>query len=324
MAYPDVILDALAAVSPPTSGASDGAPDARLTVHVCEPSRVQRRILARLLEDAGFTVTSDGDASASLERMERTPSDIFITAIELPDMSGLEVCWRLKADTDTAQTHTIVVSASGDDLRLAESLDAGADDFIRKPVDPIELKARLRAASRIVRLQQRLRGEAETDSLTGASNRRSFMRALERDLTRAQGQAGALSVIMIDLDHFKAINDTHGHASGDRVLKRAVAAMKGELSGHAQLGRLGGEEFAVLAPGATEQDALQLAEALRAALARMVVENDDGALIPVTASLGVAETRGAAIEDTADSLLGRADAALYAAKHGGRNQVCAG
>ena len=142
----------------------------RLYVHVCESSRVQRAILVRMMEEAGFRVTADGHAEESLKSIQVSPPDIFLTAIELPDISGLEACWRLKTLPETEHIHTLVLSATGQEEKLAESLDAGADDFLRKPIDPNELKARLRAASRIVRLQQRLRGEAETDALTGAGN----------------------------------------------------------------------------------------------------------------------------------------------------------
>ena len=301
-------------------------PDAgvQLHIHVCEASRVQRAILVRMLEEAGFRVTADGHAAESLNAITLDPPDIFLTAIELPDISGLEACWRLKTRPETEHIHTLVLSASGQEARAAESLDAGADDFLRKPIDPNELKARLRAASRIVRLQQRLRGEAETDSLTGAANRRAFMRALQREHTRAQDSALDFSAVMIDLDFFKKINDTHGHASGDRVLKQTVATLKAELRPPALLGRLGGEEFALILPGQDEAAACATAETLRQALETMYVENDEGAPIPVTASIGVAALRVGDIETDGEGLLSRADAALYEAKQRGRNRVCTG
>ena len=160
---------------------SDADGEERLHVHICETSRVQRAILVRMLTEAGFICSASGHAQDSLDQLRQDPPDIFLTAIELPDFSGLETCWRVKANPETEHIHTMVLSASGQEDKLAESLDSGADDYLVKPIDKNELKARMRAASRIVRLTQRMRAEAETDALTGAYNRRVFMRTLERE-----------------------------------------------------------------------------------------------------------------------------------------------
>lgn len=296
---------------------------APLSVMVCETSRVQRRILRSMLEDGGFCVCEAGDSTRALEVLERSPCDIFITGIEVGAMSGLEACWRLKAGAETSHIHTIVITASGQHVRLAEALDAGADDFIRKPFDGVEMKARLRAAARIVRLQHDLRGQAETDALTGAANRRAFTRALDREIADAGRLCVPLAVAMIDLDHFKPINDTHGHAAGDRVLVRTVTALKAELAGGEMLGRLGGEEFAVLLPRAGTAEGMETAERLRRAVEYLRVENDDGTQIPVTASLGLCVLDPEESLATGSDLLARADAALYRAKESGRNRVMA-
>jgi len=297
-------------------------PDGALRVVLCERSVTDRELLAATLADAGFAVCEVSDTEDALAAVSRSGADVFITGVETGATSGLEACWRLKADAATALVHTIVVTATEDVSRLAEALDAGADDFIRKPFDEIELKARLRAAARIVRLQRRLRSEAETDALTGAANRRAFLRALDRELQDAAGLKVPLALLMLDLDHFKKINDTHGHASGDRVLARSVAALKAELSGSELLGRLGGEEFAVLLPRADRGAATATGERLRQAVEHLKVENDQGVLIPVTTSLGLALHRGGE-PATPSELLSRADEALYAAKQSGRNRLCA-
>lgn len=294
---------------------------APLSVMVCETSRVQRRILRSMLEDGGFEVREAGDSAEALSALERCPSDIFITGIEVGQMSGLEACWRLKAGADTCHIHTIVITASGEYVRLAEALDAGADDFIRKPFDGVEMKARMRAAARIARLQRDLRGQAETDALTGAANRRAFTRALDREIAEAGRLSIPLAVAMVDLDHFKAINDTHGHASGDRVLVRTVAALKSELAGGEMLGRLGGEEFAVLLPRSGTREGLDTAERLRRAVEHLRVENDEACPIPVTASFGLTVLQPHESLATGSDLLARADKALYAAKEAGRNRV---
>jgi len=307
---------------PALSAPADGAEDERLHIHICETSRVQRAILERMLGEAGFVCSSSGHAQESLDMLRQDPPDIFLTAIELPDFSGLEACWRVKANPETEHIHTMVLTASGQEDKLAESLDSGADDYLVKPIDKNELKARMRAASRIVRLTQRMRAEAETDALTGAYNRRVFMRTLEREHKRALDQALPFSVLMVDLDFFKKINDTHGHASGDRVLIQTVRTAKTLLRPPAMFGRLGGEEFAVLLPGQDETEAFQTAEKLRLALQAMYVENDDGQPIPVTASMGLAVLHAGDLDSTGERMLGEADAGLYKAKEGGRNQVC--
>ncbi|WP_430431660.1 GGDEF domain-containing response regulator [Oceanicaulis sp.] len=311
-----------AGISPDVSAPVLDAGEDRLHIHICEASRVQRAILCRMLGEAGFETSASGHAEDSLKQLSDTPPDIFMTAIELPDFSGLESCWLVKANPETEHIHTMVLTASGQEDKLAESLDSGADDYLTKPLDPNELKARLRAASRIVRLTQRMRTEAETDALTGAYNRRVFMRTLEREHKKALDQALPFSVAMVDLDFFKKINDTHGHASGDRVLIETVRQLKALLRPPAMLGRLGGEEFAVVLPGQDEQQARQTCETLRETVQAMHVENDVGQHIAVTASLGLAVLNPGDLNSTGEHMLARADGGLYDAKEGGRNQVC--
>ena len=141
----------------------------RLSVMICESSQVQLRILTQAVEDAGYSVEGAHSGEEVLARLKLMPSDILLTGIEVGEMNGLEVCWALKANPDTESIHTIIITASGQERRLEESLDAGADDFIRKPVNMTELRARLRAASRLVRMQKQFRQLAETDALTGAA-----------------------------------------------------------------------------------------------------------------------------------------------------------
>lgn len=293
----------------------------RITVLVCEHSQVQLRILSQAVIDAGYEVHTAHSADEALSLMSLIPVDIFITGIEVGETSGLEACWSLKSHPDTETIYTIIVTASGQEKRLEESLDAGADDFIRKPVNMTELRARLRAASRLVRMQKQFRHMAETDALTGAANRRAFMHYLEAQAERAQRQDVPASVVMIDLDHFKRINDTYGHAAGDVVLVQTVRTVQACLRERDMLGRLGGEEFAVVLPGASATAAVDAAERLRQAIARLDIRADNGESVPVTASLGVASTELSCGLETAESLLQSADEALYEAKETGRNRV---
>ncbi|WP_417495399.1 GGDEF domain-containing protein [Maricaulis sp.] len=293
----------------------------QISVMICESSQVQLRILSKAVEDAGYVVQTAHNAEEVLALLKVMPTDILLTGIEIGEMNGLEVCWALKANPDTETIHTIVITASGQERRLEESLDAGADDFIRKPVNMTELRARLRAASRLVRMQKQFRQLAETDALTGAANRRAFMHCLEMETEQARRHGSDVSVVMIDLDHFKRVNDTHGHAIGDRVLIETVKVVQKCLRDRDLLGRLGGEEFAVVLHDTTIEHAATAAERIRAAIEAMRICDDQGGAVPITTSLGVSAATADTGLDTPESLLLAADEALYEAKNSGRNRV---
>lgn len=293
----------------------------KISVMICESSQVQLRILSQAVEEAGYSVQTATSAEDALGVLKLMPTDIFLTGIEVGRINGLEACWSLKSNPDTESVYTIVITASGQERRLEESLDAGADDFIRKPVNMTELRARLRAASRLVRMQKQFRRLAETDALTGAANRRAFMQYLEMQSEAARRHGTPVSVVMIDLDHFKSINDTYGHATGDRVLIETVATVQNCLRDRDMTGRLGGEEFAVVLHNTDLEQASVSAERIRAAIEGMRMQSDDGRGFPVTGSLGVSSVRVDQGLDTPDSLLQAADEALYHSKRNGRNQV---
>lgn len=293
----------------------------RISVLVCENSQVQLRILSEAVREAGYEVHTAPNADDALALLNLMPVDIFLTGIEVGTTSGLEACWSLKSNPETETVYTIVVTASGQEKRLEESLDAGADDFIRKPVNMTELRARLRAASRLVRMQKQFRRMAETDALTGAANRRAFMQYLESRVDRARRQDVPVAAVMVDLDHFKRTNDTYGHAVGDQVLVQTVRQVEACLGERDMLGRLGGEEFAVVMPGRDGPAAVDAAERIRRAVAAVDVRVANGDRIPVTASLGVSVLERDEMMATAEGLLQAADEALYAAKAGGRDRV---
>lgn len=295
---------------------------AKLRVLVCETSGVQRQILSARLAEEGFAVEAASNGRDALTLIQANSADILITGVELRDFSGLELCWKIKSDPDCAHIHTIVLSASNELARLAEALDSGADDFLRKPWNDAEFRARLRAASRIVRLQQRLVEEASIDALTGVMNRRSLLRSLERDLETCKLSSAPLQLAMIDLDRFKSINDTHGHAAGDAVLVNLAVLVRGFLKRGERFGRLGGEEFALVLPHTDRDTAETRCEDLRRLIEANPAPIPGGDALPVTASLGLAGASGKPDQYNATDLLDQADEALYRAKSAGRNQVC--
>lgn len=262
-----------------------------------------------MLTDDGHEVVSCETAEAALQMIgdPRAQVDVLITAVEFAAMSGLELCWEARLAVAENPMHIIVLSSSRDENKLAEALDAGADDFILKPPRRSELLARLRAASRLLVAQRDLLHLANFDALTGLRNRRSFFEAMGRC------EGGPVSVAIFDVDHFKLVNDRHGHDAGDEVLKevgRRMAAIDRHVA------RLGGEEFALLVQGPLDE-AGAIAERMRRAMEDAPFLTGAGEL-QVTASIGVAESPTG--RDIAQALK-RADVALYASKTGGRNRV---
>jgi diguanylate cyclase (GGDEF)-like protein len=236
----------------------------------------------------------------------------------------LEVCRRIRESLPEPYAYVILLTGQGRKEEIIEGFEAGADDYITKPFEVQELRARLRTGARIVELQAQLiaareqvRVEAMYDSLTGVLNRAAFFDILQVAIVRTTRQRTALALMMVDLDHFKDINDRHGHLAGDVVLREAARRLRVSLRASDSIGRYGGEEFVILAPECSTADAAALAERCRASIcsAPIVVP---GASVTVTISVGVVGTLGVT---ESGQLLRAADEALYRAKHGGRDRV---
>ena len=287
-----------------------------MRIALVEPSRTVRRIVTGMIETWGHEVRAFMDAHETLSRLQGD-KDIrtLITAAELPSSSGL----RLVSDARSIAAakrplYIILMSSSDERATMVRALDNGADDFISKPPAPEELRARLRAADRITSMQAELISLATTDFLTGLLTCRAFVEAAERMLRRAS-DGHLLSVLICDLDKFKAINDSYGHDVGDLVLQTISAAAR---SIGAPTGRLGGEEIALLIEGGLD-DAVEIAESFRKSVAGLAIHAGNET-IGITCSIGAAEWEPG---DTVDTLLRRADVSLYEAKRLGRNRVIA-
>jgi two-component system cell cycle response regulator len=280
------------------------------------------RLLAYELMDHGFDVVTAFSGAQALEAARLARPDVILLDIMMPGMDGVEVCRRLKSDLDLRPIPVIMVSAREMDQDVIRGLDAGAHDYVTKPFNTQIVLARIRSAARakeshdiIAGMNERLAELAVTDGLTGIKNHRHFRDSLEVAMSLAMRQSIPLSVIMLDIDHFKMINDVHGHAAGDDVL-RTVARILGENTReHDEVARYGGEEFAILLPLTDADAALALAERLRESIASY-----PWPLRCVTASLGVATFPGALFPRTT-TLLEQADLALYHSKKRGRNRV---
>ncbi len=287
-----------------------------MRILLVDPGRTALKIVTRLLEAGDHEVRAFTDEIEALDYLGRDPDvDALLTSVELGGMSGLELCWQARIVAgDRRPLYIIVMSSNYERGHLIEALDSGADDFIGKPPVAEELYARLRAAARVVGMQRDLIRLASTDPLTGSLNRRDFFHLAGEGCDRAAA-GKPLSAVMMDIDHFKQINDVHGHDVGDLVL-RGVAEQAQKIEG-AVFGRLGGEEFALMLEGRDLKQARVVADGLRVLITQLIFPSAKGR-VSITCSFGVTEFRTG---DAVDSMLKRADIALYEAKTGGRNRV---
>jgi len=323
--------DLLASVEVPmlAEQAEPAAPAPR-RVLLADDDPVSLMITRRLLERGGYTVTSVGDGVAALVALRKQHFPVLLTDWEMPVMDGLGLIHAVRGGEWPGYVYTILLTAQGSRASLLVGLGAGADDYVTKPVDGAELLARMKTGWRIAELEQRLRTAREqavrqalTDALTGLSNRRDLDAVLLREVARARRFDHPLGVLLCDIDHFKRVNDAHGHAGGDTVLQSFANLLSINLRSHIDgLARYGGEEFALVLPECTLDATRAVAEKLRSAVEALEVRFE-GRIIPVTASFG-----GAVIESgrgtsmSADELLASADRSLYQAKESGRNRAC--
>jgi len=287
------------------------------TIMVVDDDDITREMLSVILAELGRVELATSGEEA-LEKVGTIQPDLIILDVQMYAMDGYAVCQRLKANEQTSDIPVVFVTGSNTNEDEELGLDVGATDFIRKPISPKIVLARtsnilkLRAATREL---ERLAG---TDPLTGAFNRRRFLEVGNAEMRRSKRYKHNFSVLMLDIDRFKAVNDTYGHSIGDLALKETVTVIQDAMRGQDTLGRLGGEEFAVIVPESGVEDAAAVAERIRASIAQIVIDTPDEPL-SFTMSIGVSESDND--DDSVEDALKRADKALYAAKEQGRNQV---
>ena len=273
----------------------------------------ERRRFQRVLADAGHEVTECDDAVDAIDCCRRWRPDVAV----VDAVAGGDLLERIKRDADAFRTAVLLVETGSPSAeRAAEALERGAQDILVEPVNDAELLMRVHAAGRTKGLQEEIVAQAERleallfeDSLTGLANRRFILTQLGGMVSGARRHQRPLTAAVIDVDHFKSVNDTHGHAEGDKVLAAVAHALREHLRAEDQLGRLGGEEFLALLPDTGADSAPAALEKLRASVAE----------VGVTVSVGWAAWEG----ESSDQLLQRADDALYAAKARGRDCVVA-
>jgi diguanylate cyclase (GGDEF)-like protein len=298
-----------------------------MKILLADDEPIARTMLEHWLAGWGYEVTLARDGESALQALKDDPElRLLVVDWVMPKKDGIEVCKAIRNGPQEPYVYIVLLTAKDDKSDIIAGLDAGADDYLVKPCNPLELKVRLRAGRRVIELQEQLvkareslRFEAMHDSLTGLLNRGAVIEQLTKELVRASRRGAPVSVLMGDLDHFKSINDTHGHAAGDAVLREAARRLKAGVRAYDNVGRLGGEEFICVLPECDAKTGLAVAQRLCRSLSDTPTRFN-GTEISHSISIGVAATDqfGSA---RSDELMRAADAALYRAKHAGRSRA---
>jgi two-component system cell cycle response regulator len=301
------------------------------TILVADDEPVNRALIQRRLEREGYRVLTANDGSEAVERAREALPDLVILDVMMPGMDGMDACRLIKADGRTHDIPVIFLSARDETEMKVNGLSLGADDYISKPFEAEELIARVHVAIRLKRERDQLRTNAEeasmraelaqeqamTDALTGLLNRYGLQHILTREQSEARRYYRTLSCLLIDLDNFKTINDTYGHAIGDLVLQQIARVLAEAVRGSDTVFRYGGEEFLVLLPETDLEGAIALGEKIRVAAASRPF-GDGEHIFKLTLSVGASSLGD---NESGNDMIARADMALYHAKEEGRNRV---
>lgn len=299
-----------------------------MRILVADDDTVTRLLLKSHLNQWGHDVVLCSDGAQAWELLHGKDSPKFaILDWMMPQKDGLEICTDLRNSRKEPYVYIILLTSKSRKEDVVKGLEAGADDYIIKPFDNNELRTRVRAGARIVQLQDDLmealkasKFQASHDALTGMLNRSAILKILENELTRSRREGTSVSVVMVDIDNFKRINDQHGHLAGDAVLREAAKRLIRSIRPYDSCGRYGGEEFLIVIPGSRIGTACNVAERLRQSFADNPIQTPPQSVFSVTISLGVA-TVNLDHDMDMDSLIRSADEAMYKAKKLGRNRV---
>jgi two-component system cell cycle response regulator len=300
------------------------------TVLIVDDDELVLARLKELVETAGYRVRTAANGIEAMISLQQSAASIVVTDLNMPSMDGLALCRRVREHVWPGYVYIVLLTVRDEEKDILAGLDAGADDYVSKRTSAAQFTARLRIAKRVLALEYSLKSAldekrqlAMTDSLTGAYNRRYFVRHLGREMKRSQRFGGDVSLLLLDIDHFKHVNDTYGHVVGDIVLKKLTSQIAKCLQRATDwCARLGGEEFAIVLEGTNLAEARMCAEKMRRAIENTVIETSAGA-VRITVSIGVSGLGGITGRSSAtvQSLLEHADTNLYASKAGGRNRV---
>jgi two-component system cell cycle response regulator len=298
-----------------------------LKILVAEDDALSRTLLERTLQRAGYEVISAVNGTAAIEELTRDdPPRLALLDWVMPGKDGVEVCREMRRRKDQPYAYLILLSSRESKEDIVQGLESGADDYLTKPFDGDELKARLRVGERILELEDRLvearesmRFQATHDLLTSLWNRGVIVELIAREVDRSHREKSSMAVMMCDIDHFKSVNDKYGHMTGDNVLREVSRRLQNSVRSYDMVGRYGGEEFIVVLNKCDPGSIIFRAESLRNSIASKLVQASPNPL-QITISVGVALSSEFPT-CSADELIHAADLALYAAKAAGRNCV---
>jgi len=297
-----------------------------MKILIADDELISRKLLDSSLTKWGYevVVAKDGDEAARELNSPDAPQMVVLDWL-MPGIDGAALCQAIRHGESERYTYVVMLTGKRSRHDLIRGLEAGADDYLRKPFDPAELKVRLRTGQRILELQQelisageKLRGQATQDSLTGLWNRGTILEILKNEIDRARRQASALAIALVDIDSFKHVNDTYGHLIGDEAIRAVSRSLRESLRANDSVGRYGGEEFLIVFTDCDGISAERRSDRLREEIANTAASSE--ANLRLTISVGVSEWDHAK-DTTVHELLRTADEALYRAKRGGRNRI---
>jgi len=292
-----------------------------MKILIVDDDPFQRRLLRAQIARLNYEVYEAANGELAWTLLQQEGISIVITNWMMPVLDGLGLIRRIRGANLPNYTYIVLLTARDELTDVVAGLDAGADDYLTKPCDTNELRARIAIGSRIVDLEYRLREARDTDSLTGLRNRRALTASAKSELVRAQRNGTSMSIVLADVDFFKQVNDRYGHHIGDQALCLIATTVVQNVRPYDIVGRWGGEELLLMLPETTLAQATMVAERVRASISATPLILDGGRQVKLTASFGVASI-DATSSSTFDSLVQLADTALYQAKADGRNRIC--
>ena len=298
-----------------------------MKILIVEDEPIYRRMVKKYLLEAGYEIVEAEDGQTAWDLFQQEPLHLVITDWMMPGLNGPELVQNIRTSGEKNYTYIIMLTAMNDKENVVLGLESGADEYLTKPFNSRELIARVASGVRILKLEEQLmqsRQQMEVlamhDSLTGLLNRRAIEEYAEAEFNMAVRKERALSIILLDIDHFKNVNDRFGHKFGDQTLRQVAKILTEDLRIYDHIGRWGGEEFILILPDTQLKDAVTVAERVRVRTAEMQMSLENGEAFSVNLSLGAACTTGQFASLT--KLIDAADQALYQAKQTGRNRVC--
>ena len=298
-----------------------------MKILIIEDELIFRRMVKKYLLDAGYEIVEAEDGLSAWELFQKEPFQLVITDWMMPGLDGPALVQKIRTSGQKSYTYIIMLTAMDDKDNIVLGLESGADEYLTKPFNSRELIARVASGMRILRLEEELmqariqmEALAMHDGLTGLLNRRAIEEYAEAEFNMADRKKQAMSVILLDIDHFKNVNDRFGHKFGDVVLRQVAQTLKEDLRNYDRVGRWGGEEFLLILPDTELKDAVTVAERLRSKTAAVQISLENGETFSIHISLGTACTTEQF--QSLAKLIDAADQALYQAKQSGRDRIC--